>query len=291
MILLRSFLLAFFLNGVHNQATAKDPLIRHTLDSHGSSIELVHHLPKNETENAHALLLIPGWPAINDDVLGIGESLSAAGVHVLILHPRGHGDSEGIATFNNTIDDVAIAWEWMSAENGGGMYGIDANKMVLAGYSWGGGIAMAFAAQNKNIKRIASLAGSDHGVFISRFDNNPEYAAIFRQGLLSTQKPHGPVRFDLEDSLNELREKHSQHDLVTLCPLLADRDLLLIVAWDDQEVEIEHQVLPFYRSMNALNADAIKIVAFQDNHGFKESRDALSGVLYQWLIDDSSETQ
>ena len=150
---------------------------------------------------------------------------------------------------------------------------------------------MAFAARQPSVKRVVSIAGSDHGVFIRRFDENPEYAAIFRRGLASTQAPQGPVRFDLEAALAELRMTRAQHDLVTLAPRLLDREILILAGWDDEEVEIELQVLPFYRALRAGGAASVRLVAFQDGHGFRKSRQALLEELHAWVLRKSESRQ
>jgi pimeloyl-ACP methyl ester carboxylesterase len=260
------------------------PLTRF-IRSHGDPVWIGHFAaPADKAGSAPAVLLVPGWPAVGGDVLGLGAALSAKGVHVFVIHPRGHGESGGEASFAHALEDVATAWAWLSSPEGGGSLSVNPSGLILVGYSWGGGIAMAFAARDSSVRRIASIAGSDHGVFIRRFDADPEYAALYRRGLSSTQAPQGPVRFDLDDALEELRKSHAQHDLVTLAPALLDRDLLLVAAWDDEEVEIERQILPFYRVLRAGGAGSVRLVAFQDGHGFRKSRQALLEEVHRWVV-------
>lgn len=261
------------------------------LISHGDPVWVRHFPAAGVGRSSTAVLLVPGWPAVGGDVLGIGSALSAKGVHVFVMHPRGHGESGGESTFANAVEDVGVVWEWLSSREGGAALGVDPRGRVLAGYSWGGGIAMAYAAREPSVKRIASIAGSDHGVFIRRFDRDPEYAVVHRRGLASTQAPEGPVRFHLEAALEELRTAHAQHDLVTLAPRLLDRDLLIVAGWDDAEVEIDLQVLPFYRSLRAGGSRSVRLVALQDGHGFRMSREALVAELYRWVLRESTSGQ
>ena len=67
-------------------------------------------------------------------------------------------------------------------------------------------------------------------------------------------------------------------------PALADRDILLIGAWDDPYVTIEHHMLPFYRALVAAHASSVQIVAFQDGHGFEESRGELAHTIADWIL-------
>lgn len=254
-----------------------------SLTSHGELIRVSHFPATGSAAGSTAVLLVPGWPAVGGDILGMASGLSRKGLHVFVLQPRGHGDSTGRATFAGALEDVAVAWNWLASENGGRALGVDPRNRVMAGYSWGGGIALAFAAARPSVRRVASIAGSDHGAFIRRFDREPEYAAALRRALLTTQAPAGPVNFDLEETLDELRANRADHDLVSLAPRLLDRDILLVAGWDDGEVEIEFQVLPFYRALRAGRAASVRIIAFQDGHGFRHSREALVEKIAGWV--------
>jgi len=256
------------------------------LQSGGDSL-WVRHFPPPDAAGSTAVLLVPGWPATGGDVLGLGAALSAGGLHVFVVHPRGHEGSGGEATFANALEDVGVLWAWLASRDGGGALGLDAGRRVLAGYSWGGGIALAFAAREKSVARVVSIAGSDHGVFIRRIDSDPEYAALYRGALESTRAPDGPVRFDVDATLDELRSGQAVHDLATIAPRLADRDILIVAGWDDEQVEIEFQVLPFYRALRAAGADGVRLLSFQDGHGFRHSREALAAGVLDWLRGES----
>ena len=58
----------------------------------------------------------------------------------------------------------------------------------------------------------------------------------------------------------------------------------MVVGWDDQQVELEHQVLPFYRALRAAGGDATRIVSYQDGHGFQAVREALHNSVHAWLV-------
>ncbi|MCB1163097.1 alpha/beta fold hydrolase [bacterium] len=254
-----------------------------SLEVGGSTVCLHHFAPATNDSKRTSVLLIPGWPAVGEDILGLGSALSDRGVHVFTLHPRGHAPSGGEATFANALQDVAAAWKWLGSQGAADQFALAPERRILAGYSWGGGIALAFAAQEPTVTRIASIAGSDHGVFIRRMDSDPEYRAIYRAALVSTQAPEGPVRFDVDRDLEELRSGEKIHDLVTIAPRLADRDLLIIGGWDDDQVELEHQVLPFYRALRASGAERVRALMFQDGHGFTTVRGPLAEAVYGWL--------
>jgi pimeloyl-ACP methyl ester carboxylesterase len=255
-----------------------------SLNVKGEAISLHHFAPAEQESNGTSMLLIPGWPAVSEDVLGLGSALSSRGVHVFVIHPRGHGPSGGQATFANALEDVAAAWGWLASKGTAETLGLDPNRRVLAGYSWGGGIALAFAAQQPSVGRVVSIAGSDHGAFIRRVDRDPEYGALYRRALESTQAPDGPVRFDVDADFEELRNTQMVHDLVTIAPRLAKRDILIIAGWDDEQVELEHQVLPFYRALRASGSEGVRVLTFQDGHGFTQVRESIVDGVTDWLL-------
>lgn len=251
----------------------------------GSDSLWVRHFSAGESGAPSAVvLLVPGWPATGSDVLGLGQALSARGVHVVVFHPRGHAGSSGSAGFRHGVEDVAALWRWLDLPETSRELGTQGLPKILAGYSWGGGIALAYAAKESTVSRVVSIAGSDHGVFIRRFDEDPSYGDLFRRALLSTRAPDGPVHFDLEASLTELRDDMSEHDLVSIAGSIADRDILLLVGWDDDQVEVELQVIPFYRALRAEGAHSVRVVAFQDGHGFREVRQELQAALHAWIL-------
>lgn len=253
------------------------------LKSHDDSIRIRHFSPEAPAAKPIGALLVPGWPAVGKDVLGLGAALSSRGTHVFLLHPRGHGESGGEATFSHALEDVATVWSWMASREGGGALGITPERRVIIGYSWGGGIALAFAAREPSVKRVVSIAGSDHGAFIRRVDSDAEYGSFMRRILESTRAPAGPVRFDVEKCLEELRVTHGEHDLVSIAPKLLDRDILIVAGWDDEEVEIERQVLPFYRALQKGGAGSVRMLSFQDGHGFQQVRKELVEGVVEWI--------
>lgn len=93
-----------------------------------------------------ALLLLPGWPGNPDDVLGMGRELSQLGVNVLMLLPRGMHGSEGTTTYGGVLRDVGAALRWLRDPEVDRRFDLDPEGVFLGGYSWGGGVALAYAA-------------------------------------------------------------------------------------------------------------------------------------------------
>jgi len=180
------------------------------------------------TPAAATLLLVPGWPGNPDDVLGLGALLAGHRINVVMFNPRGLHRSEGTASFPNTLRDIAAALDWLRHSEVQQRFGVDTARLTLGGHSYGGGMAMAYAASDPSVRRVISIAGNDHGEFIRELRRNPTLAQTIRVMLARTRAPEGPGRFDLEADLEELAAHQDVYGLRENAPKLADRAILLI---------------------------------------------------------------
>ena len=133
----------------------------------GGDIELegVWHLPEAENQLPAVIVCHPhplyGGNMSNNVVFGICQALAQKGIAALRFNFRGVHNSDG--EYGNGIgeqDDIRAALAFtLSTPN------INTKKLGLAGYSFGGGIALSVAVQNEEFKRLAlvSPALSDAG--------------------------------------------------------------------------------------------------------------------------------
>lgn len=235
---------------------------------------------------ATTLLLVPGWPGNPQDVLGLGALLAGQGVNVLVFNPRGLHNSEGIASFANTLEDIGAAWRWLQLPDVQQRFKIDTARLALGGHSYGGGMAMAYAARDPGVRRVISIAGNDHAEFIREFGRNAAFAETIRRVLLATRAPKGPARFDLEADLRDLVEHQDVYGLVENAPNLAARSILLIGGWDDAQVTVDQYLLPLYRALKRAGAPDVTFLAYHDDHAFSQVRERLATDIRSWLRRD-----
>jgi pimeloyl-ACP methyl ester carboxylesterase len=233
---------------------------------------------------AATVLLVPGWPGNADDVLGLGEALSGRGINVCMFNPRGLHQSEGTASFPNTLQDIGAAWYWLGQADVQRRLGVDPIRLALGGYSYGGGMAMAYAARDSGVRRLISIAGNDHGEFIRACKRNATFAEAVRAYLLSTRAPQGPARFDPEAVLQELAEHQEVYGLRENAANLADRTVLLIGGWEDVEVSVEQILLPLYRALKRAGAADLTFLVYHDDHSYSTVRERLASDIRSWLL-------
>jgi dienelactone hydrolase len=213
----------------------------------------------------------------------MGARLSQEGINVLMVNPRGTQESEGTFTFAGALRDIDAAFGWLRTAEVTGPYNIDTTNIFLGGYSWGGGMSLAYAATNPQAQRLISIAGNDHGEFIREFQRNEQMAEMIRDMLRSTTAPEGPVRSDLEATIQELVEGEETYGLRENAHRLSDRSILLIGGWGDTGVIVDRVLLPLYRALEEHGAEDVTFLVYHDDHGFGEVRDELASDIATWI--------
>ncbi len=150
------------------------------------------------------VLLLQGFPGNEKDVLGLGQKVSSSGINAFAFNFRGTHKSEGEFGLESTIDDIQAALDCLHKEEIVRKFKIDTSNIILCGYSFGGGMALTFAANHPEIRRIISIAGTDHGEFVREYLRNESMAEIINDMFGKWKAPEGPVRFEGHVALQKL---------------------------------------------------------------------------------------
>jgi dipeptidyl aminopeptidase/acylaminoacyl peptidase len=234
------------------------------------------------------VILLNGFPGNEDDVLGIGNLLSESGINALTFNYSGTFQSQGLTSFENQQKDIQAAFDFMHQSENIDKYKIDTNLIYLGGWCHGGGMALAYATCHPEITTIFSIAGNDFGEFMREYISNPEMQKMIDQMFDNMIYPKGSVRFEKGATPKEMAEigiekMNPVFDIRKNAQVLAQKDILLICGWDDAQVTIDQFILPLYRALKDEQAKNVKIVAFQDDHYFRHSRNEVAQTITQWL--------
>jgi pimeloyl-ACP methyl ester carboxylesterase len=240
------------------------------------------------TTPAATLLLFPGWPGDPDDVLGLGALLAERGINMCMVNFRGLQQSEGIYTHANALRDIAAALQWLRQADVHRRLGLDAVEVVLGGHCGGGGLAMAYAAQDPSVRRVISIAGNDHGEFARELQRNPTMAEQFRRYMLSTRVPQGLARFDYDAGDKELIDHQDVYGLKENAARLTERSILLLGGWEDEQVTVDQFLLPLYRALRRAGAAKVTFLVYHTDHDFTHVRQRLASDIADWLLRDQS---
>jgi len=238
--------------------------------------------------NFPTVVLLHGFPGNEIDVLGIGKKLSEVGINALTFNYSGTHQSEGEFNFDNTQKDIGAVFEFIHQSENIHKYKIDTTRIILGGYSYGGGMAMTYAANHIEIREVFSIAGNDHGAFMKEYKRNPEMQKEINKMFEELKAQPGTVRFGpggTAKGIAEMKiiELNPTFDLRNCAPLLVQKSILLVAGWDDNNASVENIVLPLYRALNKEKAQNVRIIAFQDDHSFRNSREELAQKIIEWI--------
>lgn len=241
------------------------------------------------------VILLHGFPD-DGDPLGLGKKLSEAGINVLTFNISGTYGSGGESNWDNTQKDIQAAFKFINQPDNIIKYKIDTGNLYLAGYSYGGGMALTYAASNPEVKSVFTVSGNDHGAFMREYSRNPELRQMIDNIFNEFRNRPEIVRFGPGGTPKEVAEmkfmeNNPEYDLIYCAPKLAAKNIFLIGGWNDWQVSIENIVLPLYRALMKEGAKNVKISAFQDNHLFKHSRDEIAQVIIEWIKSTTQKNQ
>ena len=239
--------------------------------------------PANGEGSFQTVLLMQGFPGNEIDVLGLCKKISDAGINAFTFNVRGTHKSEGEFSFKNTIQDIQSAIEYIHKEGIIKRFKIDTSNIILGGYSFGGGVSLVSAVNQPEIKRIISIAGTDHGELTREYMRNKSFAEMLNNNLDNCRAPEGPVRFKGHEAMQELIDNLDYYDLRLCAPKLTQKEILLIGGWDDINVTIDNHLLPFYRALKNEKVENVKFIVYHTDHSFKNVRNELADDIINWL--------
>ena len=112
---------------------------------------------------APAVLAMHGWGSNASSLWPVVQPLVDAGMDVLLLDARCHGDSDGesFTSLPRFAEDIGAGLAWLRAQEG-----VDATRLALVGHSVGAAAALLAAARqpesNGCVRAIVSLASFAH---------------------------------------------------------------------------------------------------------------------------------
>lgn len=76
----------------------------------------------------------------------------------------------------------------------------------------------------------------------------------------------------MEADLRELAEHQDVYGLRENARNLADRSILMIGGWEDEQATVDQYLLPLYRALKRASAADVTFLVYHDNHGFSKVR-------------------
>ena len=261
-----------------------DNLIPISFDSHGSKLYGYFSEARGDGPNP-TIILLHGSPGGNRDVLGLAQEVPQAGWNALVFTLRGYYESEGMSSLKNSVEDVFSAINFLRSDEISKRYRIDTDHIAVAGWSYGGGIALTAAAGDSTIKYVISIAAADISAIARLAERSGEFKSMFIE-TMNDRYINGPVKGPGgKEALEELLENKDKYDLVKHAENLSGKSLLIIGGWNDQASTLEEHVLPLIRALQSQGAEKVEKVILDTNHSFEGKREELANVVIKWLKD------
>ncbi|MEQ8518006.1 MAG: alpha/beta fold hydrolase [Cytophagales bacterium] len=265
------------LNNILLSQTKCDTL---TFESEGS--KLVGYFYASKKSDSPTLLFTQGFMD-SGDIWSIGKTLSNNGINIFQFDFRGCHNSEGKQGLVNSQEDIEAALDFLMSNEMKEKYDIDASKIILGGYSYGGHMSMIYAINHQEIKRVISISGGDLGIFGDLVKSNPNLRKGYSDFFQTIKKPDGPVDFEFDDPIQELIDNQEYFYILKQVDSLSNVDVFLTGGLDDNVVNIEDYILPLYRALKKNKSVKVECNVYQSGHSYKGVSDKLLTDIENWI--------
>jgi pimeloyl-ACP methyl ester carboxylesterase len=229
------------------------------------------------------IILLHGFPGNDQDVLGLGQVIPQTGWNVLVFNYRGTWASEGEATPLNSLMDVRAAIDFVKKAETRKRFNIDPDYLYLGGYSYGGCLSIAVAADVEFIRGVIFIAGANMHYLISEMEKQTDFGKQFAEGMRQWYSSPQGRGTDFNSVLKEVIAKKEKFDIIKHASRIADRKIVIIGGWQDKKSNLEDHILPFYRALTKAGAKNISPFILDDNHDFKRERFSIQNIISTWL--------
>jgi pimeloyl-ACP methyl ester carboxylesterase len=222
------------------------------------------------------LLLLHGFPG-NEQNLDLAQAARRAGWNVLTFHYRGSWGSPGRFSFANCAVDAANALAYLRKPETVARFGIDPNRIAVAGHSMGGMMAARVAADDPRVLGAFLIDPADFAA-IARSFADPAKRETFLTGEVRDDMP--PLAGTSEDAImDEVAHAGPSLDLVATMPALAGRPLALIGAKRGVGGFAEAAAIAARKAGDT----RVEAATLSTDHSFSDARIALAERLVTWL--------
>jgi uncharacterized protein len=277
------FLLLVILTGSSLQLVSQVDPVSIDLRNNGAKLDAKFY-SVNRTEKVPTIILLHGFPGNQSSPLGLADKLNSAGFNILVFNYQGSYLSEGSFSFDNSIDNVDAAMNFLLDPGNKMRFNIDTSKIVVCGYSFGATIAIESGIYSNKIRNIISIANDDHSVSLKKVAADSAFRKGYEQFISNSFEPSGPFRGDLKAQMEFYLQNIDRYDLVKNADKLITKKVLFIVGWQDKTSFLEVNTIPLYRKLQQLNAGNISIKGFESDHRFSNVIDDITDTITQWII-------
>jgi pimeloyl-ACP methyl ester carboxylesterase len=245
------------------------------IPTHGVTINGVLYVAAGEGPHP-TLIFFHGLPG-NEQNLDLAQGVRRLGWNVLTLHYRGSWGSPGVYSYTHLVEDGVAVLAFVRDPRTLAAYQIDPRRIVVAGHSTGGFVAVNAVAQAAPVAGLVLISGTD----------DAEEAIIAHRSPSLWQKFIKEVYADSMETLAGCTPKGLAQEVFAhaeswrfAAAVPALRHIPLLVITSDDGYAPESEALA-----HALQRDdaAPQLVHFATDHPYSDQRIALQETVARWL--------
>lgn len=241
------------------------------IPSHDVAVNGVFYLAAGK--GAHpTMVFFHGQPG-NEQNLDLAQAVRRLGWNVLTLHPRGAWGSPGAYSYQHLVEDGVAAMAFVRDAKNISAFGINPKRIVLAGHSTGGFIAVNTA------KRVGSIAGlilisasDDVAQALAAKSDAAKWQAFINEDLAGCGSPLAGCTG--EELGNELLANAESWSFQSSAAAVSELPMLIVTSDDGLAPEVD---------VIAREAKHAKKVHMHTDHPYSDKRIALQRVVAEWL--------
>ncbi len=245
------------------------------IPTHGVSINGVFYLAPGAGPHP-TMVIFHGLPG-NEQNLDLAQALRRTGWNVLTLHYRGSWGSPGAYSYAHLVEDGVAVVAFVQAAETARAYRIDVNRIVLAGHSTGGFVAVNAAARMQGIRGLVLISGTDDAWEARVARKNPASWRKFIQDNYSDSLA-ALAGCSAEGLGRELLSHGANWTFATSAPKIATIPLLVVTSNDGFAPDGE----ALATVMRGIGASPT-VIHMATDHAYSDHRIELERTIVEWL--------
>jgi uncharacterized protein len=282
----RNALLSIFLISNSLLLSAQLNPVSIDLRNNGNKLDAKFYQP-DKAMSPPTVILLHGFPGNANSPYGLAERLTKNGINVLVFNYEGSFNSEGIFSWENSMNDIGAALSFLKQKNNIQKFSIDTSKIIVCGCSIGAALALSASIHNTEIRKIiAVVGGNDLSIYLQKIRRDPVFRKEFEKRIVASAIPNGPIKGDsayIHNYFDHIMSNYEYFDLIKNAEKLKSKEIFFITGWLDTNVPMEEFIIPTYRHLKNRNPEFVSIKALETDHYFTNKRDELSNSITEWI--------
>ncbi len=249
------------------------------VESHGQKLIGTVFIPQGIGPHP-MLVLLHGFPG-NEVNFDMAHAARRDGWLVVVFHYRGGWGSGGSYSFSNCVEDSDVVINFVITNAFSKKYRANKDRLVLAGHSLGGFVALKKVFESHSLNHAAFFAGFNFGYFADLIKSVSWAKDLTLKRLDDGAKLLSGISGD--KLLAEMVNKRNDWDLIKLIPTAIRKDILVVGARFDMTAPIDVHHTPLVNALAGYKNILTKEAILETGHSFSDSRIKLTQLLIDWL--------